>query len=103
MIHKNSCKILLVCPIYIIIYLLSASLLYSQQDDFVKAIFSGSDLKKLEKAKSYEIKAEVLIEEANELYMETFAVQGNYELDEKTMNKKVINSIVKAARNVLFF
>ena len=89
MILKNSCRRLLVYPVYIIIYLLSASLLYSQQDDFIKAIFSGSDLKKLEKTKSYEIKAEELIEEANELYMETFAVQGNYELDEKTINKKV--------------
>ncbi len=86
---KKSCRVLLFYPVCIIIYFISASLLYSQHDNLIQSIFSNSDLKKLEKAKSYEIKAEVLIEEANELYMETFAVQGNYELDEKTINKKV--------------
>jgi len=63
--------------------------MYSQQDDLIKSIFSGSDLKKLDKTKSYEIQAEQLIEEANELYMETFAVQGDYELDEDKIEKKV--------------
>jgi hypothetical protein len=52
-------------------------------------MFNNYDNKKLDKTKEYELKAEGLIEEANELYMETFAVQGNYELDEKTINKKV--------------
>jgi hypothetical protein len=85
----NYFKNLLVFPIYLIIYLLSCSLLYSQQYDFIKSIFSGSDLKKLEKKKSYETQAEQLIEEANELYMETFAVQGDYELDEDKIEKKV--------------
>ena len=89
MTSKSYCKILLFCFIYLIIYLLSSCPIYSQQDDFIKSIFKGSDLKKLEKTKSYELQAELLIEEANELYMETYAVQGNYELDEKKVEKKV--------------
>jgi hypothetical protein len=75
--------------ICIIFCLLSSFLLYSQQDDFIKSVLSKSDLKKLEKTKSYEMEAEKLIEEANELYMETFAVQGDYELDENQIEKKV--------------
>jgi hypothetical protein len=97
MTSKNCCRILLVYSIYLIIYLLSSCLLYSQQDDFIKSIFRGSDLKKLEKTKSYEIQAEQLIEEANELYMETYAVQGDYELNENQIEKKV-NKLEKKAQ-----
>jgi hypothetical protein len=90
MITGNYCKILYNYIVYyIVIFLLSSSQLYSQQYDFIKSIFSSSDLKKLEKTKSYELQAEQLIEEANELYMETFAVQGDYELDEDKIEKKV--------------
>ncbi len=88
MIPGNYCKILY-SNIIIIIFLLSSGLLYSQQDDFIKSIFSSSDLKKLEKTTSYVLQAEQLIEEANELYMETFAVQGDYELGEDKIEKKV--------------
>jgi hypothetical protein len=89
MISRNCFKNLLVSPIYLIIYLLTCSQLSSQQYDFIKSIFSSSDLKKLEKTKFYETQAEQLIEEANELYMQTFAVQGDYELDEDKIEKKV--------------
>jgi len=88
-IHKNASIHLLLYPFIIILCLHFSGLAYSQQDNPVYSVFSNADIKKLDKTKDYETEAEGLIEEANELYMETFAVQGNYELDEKTIEKKV--------------
>ena len=88
-INKNSSIRLLLYPFFIVLCLQSSSVVYSRQDDLINSIFSNADIKKLEKTKAYETQAEGLVEEANELYMETFTVQGNYELDEKTIEKKV--------------
>jgi hypothetical protein len=87
--YKNTCTLSLYFASILISCFLFSILAYGQQDEFIRSIFNKSDIKKLDKTKEYETEAEGLVEEANELYMETFAVQGNYELDEKTINKKV--------------
>ncbi len=88
-VYKKIIRLLFIISIYTTLFLLSSSIIYCQQDDFIRSMFNNSDIKKLDKTREYEIKAEGLIEEANELYMETFAVQGDYELDEKAIDKKV--------------
>lgn len=69
--------------------LISASRLSGQSDDPIQSIFSSSDKSKLDKANEYKSQGDALIEEANQLYMETFAVQADVQLDEKKMKKKV--------------
>ncbi len=63
--------------------------LLGQSDDAIQSIFGSSDIKKLDKANEYKSQGDALIEEANQLYMETFAVQADVQLDEKKMNKQV--------------
>ena len=87
--YRNTCNLSLYYALILISCFLLSVLAYGQQDKQFYPVFNKSDIKKLEKTKEYETEAEGLIEEANELYMETFAVQGNYELDEKTIDKKV--------------
>ena len=87
--YRNTCNLSLYYALILISCFLLSVLAYGQQDKQFYPVFNKSDIKKLEKTKEYETEAEGLIEEANELYMETFAVQGNYELDEKTIEKKV--------------
>jgi hypothetical protein len=62
---------------------------YAQQEDKLISILDAPDIKKLEKADKYRNDGDRLIEAANQLYMETFAVQQNYELDDKAKKKKV--------------
>jgi hypothetical protein len=88
-IYRNTCALSLFYTFTIILFFRFTLPALSQQDELFSSVFSNSDIKKLEKTKEYETEAEGLIEEANELYMETFAVQGNYEYDEKTIEKKV--------------
>ena len=87
--YRNTSTLSLYYALILISCFLLSVLAYGQQDKQFYPVFNKSDIKKLEKTKEYETEAEGLIEEANELYMETFAVQGNYELDEKTIDKKV--------------
>ncbi len=63
--------------------------LFGQSDDAIQAIFSSSDIKKLDKDNEYRNQGDALIEEANQLYMETFAVQADAQMDEKKAAKKV--------------
>ena len=72
-----------------LLVLIPSEKLFGQSDDPVQTIFSSSDLKKLDKANEYKNQGDILIEEANQLYMETFAVQANAQLDEKKVSKKV--------------
>jgi len=65
-------------------------------EDKIKTILEASDLKKLEKAESAVENADKLMEEANQFYLETFAVQGNYEMDEK--QKEKVNQLEGQAR-----
>ncbi len=88
-VYEKIKSLFITIPVYITLFICLSGLLFCQEDNFMMSVFSSADIKKLDKAKDYEIQAEVLIEEANELYMETFAVQGNYELDEKAIDKKV--------------
>lgn len=99
--YKNIKGFVIVAPVYLVLFLYSTSFLFCQQDDFIRSLLSGSDIKKLDKTKDYEILAEKLVEEANELYMETFAVQGNYDLDEKAISKKVKQLESKAQKKQL--
>ncbi len=62
---------------------------YAQPEEKIKVILASSDIKKIEKADQYIDDADRLIESANQLYLETFAVQGDVELDEKARGKKV--------------
>jgi hypothetical protein len=87
--YRKTCTLSLYFAVILISCFLFSIKLCGQQDEFIRSVFNKSDIKKLEKTKEYEAEAEGLTEEANELYMETFAVQGNYEYDEKTINKKV--------------
>ncbi len=87
--YRNTFTLTLIYALILILFSRFSIPAYGQQDELIRSVFNKSDIKKLEKTKEYETEAEGLIEEANELYMETFAVQGNYELDEKTIEKKV--------------
>lgn len=69
--------------------LIPSKKLFGQSDDVIQAIFSSSDSKKFDKANEYRNQGDALIEEANQLYMETFAVQADAQLDEKKVAKKV--------------
>jgi len=72
----------------VLIFLLKGNC-YAQNEAKIRVILEASDVKKLEKADLYLDDADKLMEAANRLYMETFTIQGNYELDEKTKGKKV--------------
>ena len=72
-----------------LLVLVSAGRLSGQSDDQIQSILSNSDKSKLDKANEYKSQGDALIEEANQLYMETFAVQADVQLDEKKMKKKV--------------
>ncbi|MBN1415047.1 MAG: SPOR domain-containing protein [Bacteroidales bacterium] len=61
----------------------------AQKEDKIKVILEPSDIKKIEKADKLIGEANNLVEKANQLYLETFQVQGDYELDEKVKRKKV--------------
>ena len=61
----------------------------AQSESDVSSILNSSDKKKIDKAEEYKNQADQLIEEANQLYMETFSVHADVSLDEKQMKKKV--------------
>ncbi|MBN2274979.1 MAG: hypothetical protein JXR41_10080 [Bacteroidales bacterium] len=81
-----------ICRLFISVAILNLLLTGSgiaQNEDKIQTILETSDVKKLVKADKYIDDADRLIEEANQLYLETFSVQGDYNLDEKTKGKKV--------------
>lgn len=84
-----------------ILHLLSAPLIYAQNEDKIKSILEATDLKKIEKANVYKDEADRLIEEANKLYLDVFAIQGDYELDDLTKQKKVKQLEAKARKKVI--
>ena len=88
MYEKRAVKIILffICFISIVLQGLHT---YGQNDETVFSILNSSDKKKIEKANDYKTQGDALIEEANQLYMETFSVQADVQLDEKAIKKKV--------------
>jgi hypothetical protein len=86
--HRNIYVFYLICISALIILIPEENLL-GQSEDAILSIFSSSDKNKLDKANEYKSQGDALIEEANQLYMETFAVQADVQLDEKKMKKKV--------------
>lgn len=75
-------------PVAVFIFLLPERS-FTQSEEKIKVILNVSDIKKIDKADQYIDDGDKLIEAANQLYLETFAVQGNYELSEKAKEKKV--------------
>ena len=82
--------------IFLMLVIFPVSLLYGQEDETIKSIFSSSDKSKIDKANGYKTDGDGLIEEANQLYMETFSVQADANLDEKAIKKKVNQLELKA-------
>jgi len=82
--------------VFILINFCSAIKIAGQNEEAISPILNSSDQKKLEKANNYKNQADGLIEEANQLYMETFSVQANYELGEKKIKQKVTQLESKA-------
>jgi hypothetical protein len=74
---------------------------YSQNEDKIKSILESSDQKKIEKANIYKDEGDKVIEEANQLYLEIFNIQGDYELDDLTKQKKVKQVEAKAQKKVI--
>lgn len=70
------------------IFSLNGPFLFGQDEQAVYSIVSASDQKKLDKANSYKEQADKLIEEANQLYLEVFSVQADYQLGEKEIKKR---------------
>ena len=87
--HRHEFNVFHLIFISALLALISVSRLSGQSDDAIQSIFSSSDKSKLDKANEYKSQGDALIEEANQLYMETFAVQADVQLDEKKMKKKV--------------
>ncbi len=80
----------------LVVFLGSIPALKAQSEEDVYAILDPADQKKIDKATEYKTQADQLIEEANQLYMETFSVQADVSLDEKKANKKVAQLELKA-------
>ena len=87
--HRHELNVFHLIFISALLALIPVSRLSGQSDDAIQSIFSSSDKSKLDKANEYKSQGDALIEEANQLYMETFAVQADVQLDEKKMKKKV--------------
>jgi len=81
--------------------LLSVQYVYAQNEDKIKSILEASDLKKIEKANVYKDEGDKIIEEANQIYLEIFNTQGDYELDDLTKQKKVKQLETKARKKVI--
>ncbi len=80
----------------LILVVFTGSPIYGQNDDAVASLLSSSDKNKIDKANQYKTQGDALIEEANQLYMETFSVQADINLDEKAIKKKVNQLETKA-------
>ncbi len=87
--QRNNQNAFYLISLSVLLLLMPAVRLSGQSDDAIQPIFSSSDKSKLDKANEYRSQGDALIEEANQLYMETFAVQADVQLDEKKMKKKV--------------
>jgi len=72
----------------------------AQKEDKIKSILKASDIKKIEKTDEYKGYAEKLMEEANQLYIETTAVKSSTELDEKDKKKKIKQLEGKARQKI---
>ncbi|MBN2614024.1 MAG: hypothetical protein JXB00_20875 [Bacteroidales bacterium] len=84
---KAALKIILyfiICSVFI-----PFQIVYSQNDEAIQTLLNKSDISKIEKANEYKSQGDALIEEANQLYMETFSVQADIQLDQKAIEKKV--------------
>lgn len=85
----------------LLLFLISTGKGISQDEQFLKSILSDSDLKSIKKADELITEADGLIDKANQLYLETFSVQANYDLSEKQRAKKV-NKLESDARKLQF-
>lgn len=85
----------MLCFVFFLI-VLQTTWLYGQGEDAVSSLLSSSDKSKTEKANQYKSQGDGLIEEASQLYMETFSVQADYQLDDKSKTKKVDQLELKA-------
>lgn len=94
--RRNRVKICFMVFISSILIVLPFENISGQSDEALRSIFSSADIKKLDKANEYKKQGDELIEEANQLYMETFAVQADVQLDEKAIKKKVDQLETKA-------
>ncbi|NJK86527.1 MAG: hypothetical protein HC906_11705 [Bacteroidales bacterium] len=72
-----------------------------QINDPIYQLLNSTDKKKLEKAYEDKNKADETIEEVNQLYLETFRVQADYQLGEKEIKKKVSQLESKAQEKQL--
>ncbi|MFO7658227.1 MAG: hypothetical protein R6W78_14295 [Bacteroidales bacterium] len=82
--------------LFIFMALVPLNYIYAQNDEAIQSLLSKSDLTKIQKANEYKSQGDALIEEANQLYMETFSVQADIQLDEKAIQKKVSQLETKA-------
>ncbi|MBN2213308.1 MAG: hypothetical protein JW723_03605 [Bacteroidales bacterium] len=87
--HSNPVSIVHIILMAVLLVAIPAEKLQGQSDDAIQQIFTSSDKSKLDKASEYKNQGDALIEEANQLYMETFAVQADVQLDEKKIKKEV--------------